>query len=98
MKYSHTESEFTNGEIQYADKDNIVPIPLTPEILEKNGWKKKLSVYYVHPIYNIEIIVARDNPSTWFILMGIFPEERISCVSDLQHYLSRKGYESEMEV
>lgn len=22
--------------------DNIVPIPLTPEILEKNGWKKKV--------------------------------------------------------
>lgn len=33
--------KFPNGEIQYADKDNIVPIPLTPEILEKNGWEKK---------------------------------------------------------
>ena len=30
--------KFPNREIQYADKDNIVPIPLTPEILEKNGW------------------------------------------------------------
>ena len=34
--------KFPNGEIQYADKDNIVPIPLTPEILEKNGWKKEV--------------------------------------------------------
>lgn len=34
--------KFPNGEIQYADKDNIVPIPLTPEILEKNGWVKKV--------------------------------------------------------
>ena len=33
--------KFPNGEIQYADKDNIVPISLTPEILEKNGWKKE---------------------------------------------------------
>lgn len=33
--------KFPNREIQYADKDNIVPIPLTPEILEKNGWKKE---------------------------------------------------------
>lgn len=33
--------KFPNGEIQYADKDNIVPIPLTPEIIEKNGWEKK---------------------------------------------------------
>lgn len=34
--------KFPNGEIQYADKDNIVPIPLTPEILEKNGWKEEV--------------------------------------------------------
>ena len=34
--------KFPNGEIQYADKDNIVPIPLTPEILEKNGWAKEV--------------------------------------------------------
>lgn len=33
--------KFPNGEIQYDDKDNIVPIPLTPEILEKNGWKRE---------------------------------------------------------
>lgn len=33
--------KFPNGEIQYADKDNIVPIPLTPEILEKNEGRKE---------------------------------------------------------
>lgn len=34
--------KFPNGEIQYADKDNIVPIPLTSEILEKNGCVKEV--------------------------------------------------------
>lgn len=34
--------KFPNGEIQYADKGNIVPIPLTPSILEKNGWAKEV--------------------------------------------------------
>lgn len=34
--------KFPNGEIQYADKDNIVPIPLTTEILEKNGWNREV--------------------------------------------------------
>jgi hypothetical protein len=38
--------KFPNGEIQYADKDNIVPIPLTTEILEKNGWEHKDDVYF----------------------------------------------------
>lgn len=37
--------KFQNGEIQYADKDNIVPIPLTPEILKKNGWKQNGGQY-----------------------------------------------------
>lgn len=39
--------KFPNGEIQYADKDNIVSIPLTPEILEKNGWNKSTGWSYV---------------------------------------------------
>lgn len=38
--------KFPNGEIQYADKDNIVPISLTPEILEKNGWRTQNRWYY----------------------------------------------------
>ena len=42
--------KFPNGEIQYADKDNIVPIPLTPDILEKNGW---------------EIVSCRDGEETY---------------------------------
>lgn len=38
--------KFPNREIQYADKDNIVPISLTPEILEKNGWRTQNRWYY----------------------------------------------------
>ena len=81
-----------------VDIDEIKPILLTGEILKKNGWEKKLGVYYVHPIYNKVIYVNSHNPSEYDVLIGIFLEERISCVSDLQHYLSRKGYKSEMEV
>lgn len=36
-----------NGEIQYADKGNIVPIPLTSEILEKNGWRTINHKYFI---------------------------------------------------
>lgn len=39
--------KFPNGEIQYADKDNIVPINLVPAILEKNGWDKSIGWFYV---------------------------------------------------
>lgn len=81
-----------------VDIDEIKPVLLTGEILKKNGWEKRLGVYYVHPIYNKAIQVNSHNPSEYDILMGIFLEERISYVSDLQHYLSRKGLNSEMEV
>lgn len=48
--------KFPNGEIQYADKDNIVPIPLTPEILEKNGWKS-INGKYALKIKNANYVV-----------------------------------------
>ena len=66
-----------------VDIDEIKPILLTGEILKKNGWEKKLGVYYVHPIYNKVIYVNSHNPSEYDVLIGIFLEERISCVSDL---------------
>lgn len=38
--YAHTYGDIWNG-CEFDDEDNPpVPIPLTPEILEKNGWKQ----------------------------------------------------------
>lgn len=82
----------------FVSVEDMKPVRLTEEILKKNGWEKRLGVYYVHPIYNKVIHVDSHDPSEYDVLMGIFLEERMFCVSDLQHYLSRKGYKSEMEV
>ena len=52
--------KFPNGEIQYADKDNIVPIPLTPEILEKNGWKNDGYDWYKLPTKRAYLYITKD--------------------------------------
>lgn len=93
--------KFPNGEIQYADKDNIVPIPLTPEILEKNGWKN-----YCYGLYwfsNEEctggIGLSSQTGYAWKAYIGRhLLRSNINSVSDLQHLLFGLGLNSEMEV
>ena len=38
---------YRDGEYGWIREDAIAPIPLTPEILEKNGWNKSISWFYV---------------------------------------------------
>ena len=90
--------KFPNGEIQYADKDNIVPIPLTPEILEKNGWKsingkyalKIKSANYVVLEFTDDGIYAYINEKTMLFT--------IKYIHELQHLLFGFGINHEMEV
>ena len=99
--------KFPNGEIQYADKDNIVPIPLTLEILEKNGWVKDTHRHCLDE-KPAEAYEKKDFPLTHFNVT--FGKKRIQAshdclfvrnlkyVSDLQHLLFGLGLNSEMEV
>ena len=90
--------KFPNGEIQYADKDNIVPIPLTPEILEKNGWKSINGKYalkikianYVVLEFTEDGIYAYINEKTMLFT--------IKYIHELQHILFGFGINHEMEV
>lgn len=99
--------KFPNGEIQYADKDNIVPIPLTPEILEKNGWD--FTGYNTN--FNgtlLNICSKRDIlPYLYYYyatkgfsvsICGKIVLPNIKYVHELQHLLFGLGLNSEMEV
>lgn len=91
--------KFQNGEIQYADNGNIVPIPLTPEILEKNGWKL-INGFYCSP--NEEgagVCLSSETGYVWDAYLGRQPlRSNINSVSDLQHLLFGLGINHEMEV
>lgn len=88
--------KFPNGEIQYADKDNIVPIPLTPEILEKNGWEHKDDIYFKEFPHR-KLVIMDENAyiinecCSMFLCPAKF-------VPQLQHLLFGLGINHEMEV
>lgn len=88
--------KFPNGEIQYADKDNIVPIPLTHEILEKNGWEHKDDIYFKEFPHR-KLVIMDENAyiinecCSMFLCPAKF-------VPQLQHLLFGLGINHEMEV
>lgn len=91
--------KFPNGEIQYADKDNIVPIPLTPERLKKNGWKKFKRPYssdYFYRRKGYPTLNIRSEKEVYFHWGD--QDESITTVHQLQHLLFGLGLNSEMEV
>lgn len=89
-----------------ADRD-ILPIPLTTEILEKNGWVKDTHHHCLDEM-PAEAYEKKDFPLTHFNVT--FGKKRIQAshdclfvrnlkyVSDLQHLLFGLGLNSEMEV
>ncbi len=80
-----------------ADRD-ILPIPLTPEILEKNGWKVSSECRWIY--------VKEDNVKIFRLLDDIHYAAYIGFVRllefqhihQLQHLLFGLGLNSEMEV
>lgn len=94
--------KFPNGEIQYADKDNIVPIPLTPEILEKNGWKNDGYDWYKLPTKRAYLYITKDiiTLGEFLVCVGLDRHNlaSINFVHQLQHLLFGLGINHEMEV
>ena len=97
--------KFPNGEIQYADKDNIVPIPLTPEILEKNGWRELKSKRYTWWKTRLDgfyyfIKPNKDYPSVWELCRGNtrYRFKKIKYVHQLQHFLFGLELNSDMNL
>lgn len=94
----------TNNALSLEDMDGkiydyigmLYPIPLTPEILEKNGWEHKDDVYFKE--YSHRKLVVMDgnayiiNESCSLFLC------KVEFVHELQHLLFGLGLNSEMEV
>lgn len=94
--------KFPNGEIQYADKDNIVPIPLTPEILEKNGWKNDGYDWYKLPTKRAYLYITKDITTLGEFLVCVGLDRHnlasINFVHQLQHIFFSLNINYEMEV
>ena len=83
----------------FVDIDEIKPIPITSEILEKNGWM----LYHIfYRFISKECLKLRllkfDNYSWDACIGGNVIRINMCSVSDLQHLLFGLGLNSEMEV
>ena len=85
------------------DVEEIKPIPITVEILKKNGWKKEMyhNWYYMVIERNILYIVEGIGiDGAWLVCVGLNMSDiaSVSFVHQLQHLLFGLGLNSEMEV
>ena len=87
-----------------VDVEEIKPIPITSEILEKNRWKKKMYCDWCHylPIEGNILYLSKgvgiDGAFSVDVGQGMSYIASISFVHQLQHLFFGLGLNSEMEV
>lgn len=85
-----------------ANINDLSPIPLTPNILEKNGWKKSKinDCAYFYYKYGVFLTYTSKDGKFWFddfdYSSGICVE--LPYIHSLQHLLFGLGLNSEMKV
>lgn len=85
-------------------EEALKPIPLTPEIVEKNGWKKEMYHDWRHYItlertfLYLSDGVAIDGAFSVCVGLDMSEIASIRFVHELQHILFGLGLNSEMEV
>ena len=82
------------------DVDEIKPVSLTPEILEKNRWKNFSNGLYWCPNEDCAGVgLSSQTGYVWKAYIGRhIIRSNINSVSDLQHLLFGPGINQEMEV
>lgn len=75
---------------------DIVAIPLTPEILKKNGWEKLYEKFFEKNVNNIRLTIELSE-NIYVAINRIFIME-IHYIHELQHLLFGLGINHKMEV
>lgn len=90
--------ELNNYELSYIEHPvnqlELSGVPLTPEILEKNGWKKDDRGYNFRDI----IFLNKDDFGGWAVGIGEDYILTIASIYQLQHLLFGLGLNSEIEM
>lgn len=86
-------------------KHRIVPIPITPEILEKNGWYKEPSenvTWYKYRTDKSYLYICKDsfNNKDWLVCVALDKHyvANINYVHQLQHLLFGLGLSMDLKV
>lgn len=87
-----------NESLQEVNVNVIEGIPITPEILEKNGWVKNKEGY-INGSYHLHLCGKYDGYSVYKVVNdNVVWLTGVRNVSDLQHLLFGLGINHEMEV
>jgi hypothetical protein len=84
-------------------EEHLEPIPLTAEILEQNGFKKKGNRYGIYDDY-FDFEMHEYNDGTWLVSyhcceMSLPDEQLLICyIHQLQHFMRHCGIEKEIEL
>jgi len=94
---------YNNGEgvESLFDIDKVKPIPLTAEILEKNGWNKEVysnESWDNEEIEALSLWIGEDGKNSWWWHVGVELVTPINYVHELQHALRLCGIEKEIVV
>lgn len=74
----------------------LYPIPLTPDILEKNGWKKLYEKFFEKNVNDIRLTIELSE--NFYVAINRTFIMEIHYIHELQHLLFGLGLNSEMEV
>lgn len=90
---------YPNGNYSRIVIGEIEPMPLTPEILEKNGWELSHGFYWSPFEEETSIGLTSQTGYVWEAYLGrCLLRSNINDVSDLQHLLFGVGVNSEMNI
>lgn len=102
--YPH-EARDENDNDAIIEEDDIVPIPLTPEILDNNKWRRLKSKRYTWWRARFDgvhyfIKQNKDYPSVWELCRGKTKHrfKKIKYVHQLQHFLFGLDLNSDMNL
>lgn len=86
-------------DLRTGDDINIESIPLTPEILEKNGWERDKLVTYIygHEAHYIEVICTPNSEWVYVTFKGE-TIHRIKYVHELQRILWALGKDANLKI
>ena len=91
-----------NESLQEVNVNVIEGIPITPEILEKNGWKNDGYDWYRLPTKRAYLYITKDITTFGEFLVCVGLDRHnlasVNFVHQLQHLLFGLGLNSEMEV
>lgn len=93
---------FHSGNVYKYSPNELKPIPITPEILEKNGWKDDGYDWYRFPTKRAYLYITKDITTLGEFLVCVGLDRHnlasISFVHQLQHLFFGLGVKHEMEV